>query len=306
MMSMLGTEGINLLAEFIKRVYLKYYIRAAKALTFLPRTVRCRLAEFLGNLAFYISSEKRDMGLNLIFIKKKADTINYHELKNDIRKTYINFNLCLMDFLTLPAVNGDNIIRMAEIINKHHLDYALSRNKGVILLSAHIGNWELGGVALALCGYTVNAVYLPQGDRNVDDFFINQRTRNGVQIIPLGKSFKTGLRILRDNKILAVLGDLRISDKGVEVKLCDRNVLLPRGPALMAIQTGAAIIPGFTILQDNGTYRVFLEAPIICNDAVNREDEIRAVTQKFAFVLEKYVEQYPRQWFIFRNFWETS
>jgi len=110
---------------------------------------------------------------------------------------------------------------------------------------------------------------------------------------------------LKENRILAILGDRIFTEKGMKVEFMGREVLFPRGPATLAIKTGAEFIAGFLIMKENG-YRMFfreIEKPPF---HLSEEEKIKLLTQKGATIIEEVILSHPSQWLNFSNVWEKS
>ncbi|MCM8781393.1 MAG: hypothetical protein NC908_05675, partial [Candidatus Omnitrophica bacterium] len=142
-----------------------------------------------------------------------------------------NFAKYLVDFFRFSKLDIDYIRRNVKIQNQHYIDDALKENKGVITLTAHIGNWELGGVIIALLGYPFWAVALPHKHKKINDFFNRQRKIKGINVIPLGNAVRRCLRLLEENKIVGLVGDRDFTENGMVVDFLGKPTILPVGPA---------------------------------------------------------------------------
>ncbi len=234
---------------------------------------------------------------------------------NAARDMFHNFSKYLADFLFISQLNKYNWKKWVKTVNKENFDNAYRKNKGIIALTAHIGNWELGGTILSLMGYPISAIVLPQRNRAINNIFLKQRLAKGLKSIFLGQNLIEGVRRLKRGEVLAILGDRNIGfskntrDKtankatGVEVEFFGRKTYFPKGPAILAYWTQALILPGFTIRNKNNKYTLHFERPIQVKRCKDKEEFIRINTQKIATVIEKYVRLYPEQWCVFEEVW---
>jgi lauroyl/myristoyl acyltransferase len=162
--------------------YLLYRIGQFIALA-VPLKVGYKIAVLCSDTHHLFADKDRRLvqeNLKAIFPNKSAK-----ELKK-IRITMSrNFAKYLVDFFRFEKLDKEFIKKNIRIENIHHFNQALNKGKGVIALTAHLGNWELGGVVIALSGYPFWAVALPHKDKKVDDFFNSQRISKGVNVIPL-------------------------------------------------------------------------------------------------------------------------
>lgn len=280
-----------------------YFYKTLKILyNLLPSSVSYIIARWIGNVVFFIAKSNRKKVENNL---RKIQSLNLNKKKSKCmtRKIYQNFNACLVDFLRAQKINKNNIDKIIEFKGLENLDRALGLNKGVIIASGHIGNWELGGIGLAILGYPMNIVYLPHVQKRLDNLFIAQRVAKGERMLRLGTDTKKIFSVLADKEVLVLVSDIDIgnSDTELEVDFLGGKALFPRGPAALAVKTGAAIVPGFNIMRGYGKYTSILEEPIIPEAEENKDAAILSYTQKFATILEGYIKKYPEQWFAFGN-----
>ena len=125
-----------------------------------------------------------------------------------------NFAKYLVDFFRFAKINEKFIKNNVTIKGKENVDEALKKGKGVILVTAHIGNWELGGVVAALLGYNFYAVALDHKNTRVNRLFVKQREMKGVHVISTGVSVRKCFSVLKNKNVLALLGDRNLGQKG--------------------------------------------------------------------------------------------
>lgn len=217
-----------------------------------------------------------------------------------------NFAKYLVDFFRFSKIDKDYIKRYVKIEGREYLDSALAQKRGAIVLSAHLGNWELGGIIMAMLGYPTNAIALSHKDKRINKFFVNQREKKGVKVIPLGSDTIRYFDILAANQIIAILGDRDFSENGVRVDFLGRSINLPKGPAVFCLRAGSPIVPGFMIRDKNDNFRFIFEKPIEPQRTGNTQEDIIQISRKFSTVIERFVRLYPTQWFMFRRFWEEE
>jgi lauroyl/myristoyl acyltransferase len=214
-----------------------------------------------------------------------------------------NFAKYLVDFFRFQELTSDYIVKHIVIEGREHFDEALKQGKGVIVLTAHLGNWELGGVVLGLLGYPFWAVALPHKDKRVNDFFNFQRESKGVKVIPFGRAARMCLNLLQNNKMVALVGDRDFTGRGIPVDFFGKPALFPEGPAAFALQTGAPIVPGFMVRKPDDSFLLKIEKTISVEPTGNKQQDILSVTRQFAALFEDYIRRYPDQWYMFKTFW---
>ncbi len=179
-----------------------------------------------------------------------------------------------------------------------HLDRFLRRGGGAIILTAHLGNWELGGVVLTRLGYPLSVVAWPHAAPATNLLFDHQRARCGVQTIPSGAgSAEACIRALRAGRLVALVSDRLFLGDGQPVRLCGAVVQMPRGPATLSLRTHSPIVPTFFVRSGPGAGRLVCDPPIEPVEG----DTVATMTQAYAAVIERYVTQYPTQWLHFQR-----
>lgn len=274
--------------------YILYRIGQVIALH-LPLKIAYKLAVFLSDLRYIFAHKDRravEENLKAIFPEKSERQICKIRLR-----MFRNFAKYLVDFFRFPKLDMEYIKRNIKIENIHYIDEALAAGKGVITVTAHLGNWELGGTVIALLGYPLWAVALPHKHKKVDNFFNFQRESKGIKIIPLGKAARTCLNILRENKVVALVGDRDFSGMGLTIDFFGKLTLLPEGPAAFSLKTGATIVPGFMLRNKDDSFTLKFEKPL------NDDKDLLKLIEQYKIIIEDYIRKYPDQWYMFRRFW---
>lgn len=284
--------------------YILYRIGQFIALN-LPLKIAYRVAVFFSDVHYIFADKDRFLvleNLKAIFPQKPVK-----ELKEIRLQMTRNFAKYLVDFFRFENIDEEYVRKNIKIENQHYIDESLARKKGVIVLSAHIGNWELGGVTVALLGYPIAVVALSHKYKKVNDFFVRQRESKGVGVIPFERAVKQCLSALSENKLLGLVGDRDFTQRGVIVDFFGKPTLLPMGPAGFALKTGAAILPAFMVRNHDDSFTLRLEKPIIYKSSRkngSKNNNLHEVICGYKIILEDYIRKYPDQWYMFRQFWQ--
>ncbi len=284
-----------------------FYKSASFLVNHLPLEFCYRLAVRIGDIyCLFARSNRRAIKSNLTHIFN--GNIDKKKLNFYIRQTFREFSKYLVEFLFFPQLSVENIDRFIKIENADYIEEALKNGNGVIILTAHFGNWELGGITMGLKGYPISAVALDHRDSEVNRFFLNQRKSKGENIIRLGFGMRQCFDILRENKILALVGDrdFNHSETGLKVNFCGQETLscIPMGAAKLALKTGAAIVPGFVVRDEKNMCRLTFSPSLKITETGNKEKDIKSIMEDFFNVFKKHILQYPYLWFLFRPLWE--
>jgi len=272
---------------------------------FLALTFPLRLVYFLGAslagiyycLAFH---DRRFVKANLriIFPEKSS-----RELRKISRMVFRNFAKYLVDFFRFERLDRAYIDKNIKLENLHYFDQALAKGKGVVVLTAHLGNWELGGVVIAQLGYPFWAVALPHKNKKVNDFFDGQRNRKGVKVIAMGKAVRSCITEIRNNHMVALVGDRDFSEKGIVLDFFGKPMHFPEGPAALSLMTGASIVPGFMLRNPDDSFTLRIEKPVEFTPSGNKEKDLADLIGVYKNIIQDYVRKYPEQWYVFRKFW---
>lgn len=256
-----------------------------------------RVATFLSLLKYHLSPrDRRAVVGNLMRILPASQQA---EINQYAKESFVHFGKYLFEFFRFSLLTKENLSSFIRMEGLKHIERALEKGRGVIILTAHIGNWELGGVAMSLLGYPFVAVALPHRHRKVDAFFNFQRQRLGAVVIPsLGPAVRRIYDALKHNKMIALVGDRDFANTGKRMEFLGATKIIPRGPAVLALKTGAAIVPAFVIRQKDDTSILEFLEPIDCPQEEN------AILAACTRVIEKKIRQYPDQWLMFREFWK--
>jgi KDO2-lipid IV(A) lauroyltransferase len=153
---------------------------------------------------------------------------------------------------------------------------------------------------LAGMGYPINAVALKQPSAKLNDFFQAYRRQRGMAIIPFGHAAGGLIQALRRNELVALVADRDYSRRNDFVSFCGASACLPRGPAWLAANTGAPVVPGFMLRQPGDTFILRMYPPVIPGSGMGRE----AIQKRICEVLENAVCENPSQWFMFEKVWD--
>jgi len=259
----------------------------------LPPTMAFRLADYLGDRHWRRQTADRELvQANLAAaLRRPAD-----EMRPLAREVFRHFGRYLVEFLS----SHRRRMSYVSVEGREHLDEAARRGRGAILLSAHLGNWELAGVAVRRLGYPISAVALPHGSARVDGMFNRQRRRCGIDGIPLGpRAAGECLKALRQGQFVGLVGDRRFGSRGVTVSLFGKPVALPRGPCVLSARAKAPLIPVFLLREGPWKFRFCIETPLGPVRSAADEQEMRSVMQAYGSVLEREITRAPTQWLFF-------
>ncbi|HSE63377.1 MAG TPA: lysophospholipid acyltransferase family protein [Thermoanaerobaculia bacterium] len=213
-----------------------------------------------------------------------------------------------LDFLHFATRPPEEAARLVEsVVGYSRITDGRDRGNGVLLLTAHLGNWEVGGLMLAEMREPIHVVLVPDIFPAVERSRRALHARAGIHEIRVDRSHAPTLAVLRalkDNGIVAMQGDRDFSNTGIAVPFFGRDAYFPRGPFLVAMATAATVLPAFIVRVPDGRYRAIVEEPLPIDRGRDREVALKTNVERYVAILERYVAAHPEQWYCFYPFWE--
>jgi len=263
-----------------------------------------RLGAAAGRLMRHISPRHYRIALanlRLAFGEEKQE----RELHEIARACYTHLGQCLMEFIRLPRLPREDIKRMAELHGAEHIEAALAQGKGAILLTGHLGNWEIVGARLAAEGYPVVAIARAQRDSTVTDYILRTRQATGMKIYHRESAVRASLTALRSNELVGVLIDQNAGAEGVFVDFFGRLASTASGTAVFALRTDAPVLPTFGYRKADDRHVVMLEPPVPVIRTGDHKQDVLQNTARYTKIVEAKIRAHPEQWFWLHKRWKS-
>lgn len=225
------------------------------------------------------------------------------EVRRLVRANFEHLGTTAAEFLGLESARPEELEARVRFEGVEHLEAARSLGKGAFLLTGHVGNWELAGAAMGARGYPFAAVGKRLGNPRVDRRVIELRERFGGRIIPHRRAVSQVMRGLARGELIAFLMDQRPREQeAVASVFFGRPVATNQGLALLALKTGAPVVPVFDERTGDGHVLRFLPA-LEAPEEGTREERILRYTAAFDATIEAAVRRRPEQWFWIHRRW---
>jgi KDO2-lipid IV(A) lauroyltransferase len=215
-----------------------------------------------------------------------------------LRRAWQNFALGVLDTMASLHTPSERIVATITLEGEEHLKQALAKGKGVIALSAHLGAFTLIGARLAAAGYSFSVVVKHPNDARFARVMTGYRAQIGVNTIsakPRQEAVRGILKALRKNGIVLVIAD-EFKSGGVEVTFMGQKAAAPRGPASLALRTGAVTLPMFAPRAPDGSVALRIGPEIAPARHEDVEASVAATTRLFTSHIEAAVRRFPDQW----------
>ena len=267
-----------------------------------PRGV-ARVGEVLGELFLTLGRRRREiLRFNLDLAYPATEPAERRRLAKDVSR---HFGRVSLDALRIHRLEPDELLHEVDVVGFDHAAAAASRGRGIIYLSAHLGLWEVAGLAGGLVRpETILAVNRPLDNPLLEAEVTRFRGRFGN--VPLGKRniLRAILRHLADRGAVGFLIDQRVNpDVGVEVPFFDQPTWTHPILARVARKTRAPVVPVCALWEGPGRYSMRLFEPIFPDELAEEELSDVSLTARFSAVTERMIRQRPEQWLWFHDRW---
>ena len=203
-----------------------------------------------------------------------------------------------------------DLIRQRVILeNKEHLLAAARKGRGVILVSAHFGNFPLMLARLSLEGFHAGGIMRHMRDQRVEQLFLQKRKRLKIRTIyanPRKACVEDSIRALRNNELLFIPLDQNFGTGGIFVDFFGRKAATATGPVVLAMRTKAAILPCFVVRNSDDTHKIIFEPEFLLQKSPDHKENIQANIQKLTDIIESYIRRYPAEWGWIHRRWKTQ
>ncbi len=223
------------------------------------------------------------------------------------RNTFGYIADCQVDLYRLVGRPPNEVASMIDVRGVENLEAARRLRRGVIIVTAHLGNYELGAACFAALGYPVHGV-VEDVEPEILALLEQYRTATGMRTLSRNRGARDAYRVLKSGEILLLVADRVIGDTSdaIELPFCEGRRAVPKGPAQLSLATGAPIVVGIAVRTPDGPrrYRIVLEPPIMPDGT--EPDAASTLTRKVTDRLAAAVREYPDQWFVFQPGWKTG
>ena len=270
----------------------------------LPLWLGYRVAAAVAEICYHFFHRKRRaLNENLAWVLGSSDR---RQVDAVARRAFRNFGKFVIDFIHFPAMSREEVRRRLVFSQWAELDEAVGSGRGVLIVTMHLGVWDLGAAALAAYDYPIHAIADSFRYQRMNDLVHGSREKLGMKVIPMDRVGPGVFRALKRGEILAMLVDTPLPGQAITVDFLGAPAEVSAVPARIALRTGAWVVPAMVL---RGPERDTIIRPIIDVHTVryeptgDEERDVRALTQLIVSALEPFVREHPEQWYIFHRAW---
>ena len=271
----------------------------------LPRRLAYALAIVIARFAYIFAGRaRRNLRENL---RAALPEVSDDQLRLITWNNFRNHSKAYADLMRLPRARVEELRQLLHVEGMEHLEAARARGHGVLVISAHMGSWE---VAAAIWSATIAPVSLFAEElepQELYDWYRRTRARLGISVLPLSRSgLKQVVRALEAGEMVVTAIDRDILGSGMLIDFFGRPAHIPEGPAALALRKGTPLLPVCVYRLPDDTYQAVGYPPIVAEPTGDRELDLRRVMEKLVAHLEEIIRAHPDQWHMPHAIWEGA
>jgi KDO2-lipid IV(A) lauroyltransferase len=300
--------GSSRLAQAFYRVYLSFWIPLlARASTWWPPALMYWIARWLVIVPFGLLRPKygRAVRGNLSRVLSLPD--DHPQVRRAAWRMMFEHAYHWIDFFRWSQLPAERLVaNVAVVEGEEHFDAARASGRGIVIVTAHMGNPEVGAIAIGKRFAPVHVLYWRDRFAPAEEFRTRMRALGNVSGIAVDASplsVVPALRVLREAGIVAAHADRDFNDQGWRFDFFGAPAPFPPGPFLLAERAGALLLPSFFLLEPDRRFRVVFHEPLDLAGAGPADARVRAAIERWLVVLERVVRAHSEQWFTFYPFW---
>lgn len=279
------------------------YALAARIMPLIPPSVGYALCSVFGAIAGPWLPAWHNIQRNLLIVMPDASAA---ERARAGRRVVISIAKNYFDLFRFPGLTHQQRAASVVFTGAEHVERALADGRGVLVVSAHTGNYS-AVVPLAALRFDVEVLLIVEhlADPRVQDVVNSMRRTAQVNVVELGPAAgRAVLRALRNNQIVVLGADRALAEQQITVDFFGRPTPIPSGPAALALRFGAPVVPGHPMRRSDNRAWVHLDPPIQFDRSGDSRRDLHDAAQKIAYHMQAYILRDPSQWTIAQAMWD--
>ena len=285
---------------------LMYYVISGvfAGLSYLPVSLAYGIGGRLGILAHVVLGRRRHIARQNVALAL-GDQMTVAAQRDLVVQSFRGLGWHLIDFCRMRRLTPQRFSHICAMDGFDHLQALLSRQKGVLVISAHFGSWELAGAVALQLDWPTHMIMRPPKHSGFRQVVERYRRRAGFGLIPHREAFARSVRVLKRGEIVVVLMDQSsLRRESVEVEFFGVKTFTSKGPALIAMRSGCPVIGAFLVREEPGQHRLVFTPEIPVQRTNDLSRDIEDNTRAFNRVIESYIRRYPDHWFWLHRRWK--
>jgi Kdo2-lipid IVA lauroyltransferase/acyltransferase len=280
-------------------------VAVARALGRIPLSTARRLAGGIAAVVYALFGRLRRVGERNLTMA--LPELSASERKQILHNVYRHLGWQLVEFCRMPRYTAENVSGWIRTKGLEHFLAARARGKGVLVLTGHLGAWELSSFYHSLQGYSMGIVIRRLDNRYLDTFVNDIRCLHGNYVLHKDDFARGLMTAMRKGETVGILMDTNITPpQGVFAHLFGIDACTGSGLAHVAVKTGAAVLPGFLLWEpEEKRYVLHFGPELVIARTHQPKEDVLALTQQCNDVLESWIRRYPDQWLWIHRRWKT-
>lgn len=281
----------------IEFILFKFFVKLTH---WLGRKKSLRLAEILGKFFYNYIPIRKDVvlkNLSLAFPEKSAAEIDRLAGLN-----YVHFLKTFFDVFLMDKFDEERLMTNINVVGLELLREEYNKGNGVIILTGHFGNWEVGAVATGIAsGVSINVLTKQQRNPYVTEWMDNLRQKFGNRVSNLGTGVRSLFKTLKEGGMIGIVGDQRGPKESERIAIFGQPTAFYNGFASIIAKSASPVVVAIMSRQPDDSYVLEFQKMEYSTEG---ENPVLNIVQQYATILEKYIRKYPEQWFWMHNIWK--
>jgi KDO2-lipid IV(A) lauroyltransferase len=298
------TKKRSKISDFVQYVGLRAFVAIIQ---FLPLNISMLVGRSLAYAGYLVDRKRRKIAEENLR-KAYGEELSVLMIQDIIRRSYFHLASVGIDFIKLPRiVNDNNWQQYFEVEGLEHAKKAWEEGKGIILVTGHVGNWEVLGCAMKfLFRQPVHSIAKHMENTYNDRLLTQLREDGGQKIIFTENASRAILRVLKSNQLLGILIDQHVRENNVFVDFFGQKAATTRSVATLSLKTDAPVIMLFARRLEGGyRFKVTLGKPVEIEKTGDLEKDIFNLTQRCTNIIESRIRERPHEWLWIHRRWKT-
>ena len=267
-----------------------------------PRPAMLALGSAIGTLGYWADHGRRHVALDNLRLAY-GDTLGPRETRRIARGCFRHFARITLDTVACSRLSSDAMRRLVDYEGLEHIRAAYERGRGVLLFSGHYGHWELTALMQGWLGLPLTLITRPLDNPYLERRLAAVRSRSGNRVVHRRNAVREMLRSVRERIGVAILIDQDARRDGIFVPFFGHPAATIPTLALLALRTGAAVVPTFSV-PDGRRYRIVYEPPVSVVATGNLDADVARLTEKFTAIIERRIRERPEVWLWLHRRWK--
>ncbi|MBF8296683.1 MAG: hypothetical protein HW389_3228 [Bacteroidetes bacterium] len=261
------------------------------------------LGRNLGAFVFDFTGYRKEVTLGNLrraFPEKSDD-----EIAQIARGAYKNVGITLFEILWYPRMSREQVSESMHFDHPDVVRNAYKKGKGLLILTAHFGNWELlGGCLVVEFGFPVAGIARTQANRLVDRSLNERRLRFGNKVIPMETSLREVMRALRAGEAVGIVADQAAPKENVQIEFFGTKLPTHQGPSVFSLKMGSPLVAVFSVRRPDGSYDAYVEEVPSADLKEYNDENVTELTRRHVKITEDFIRRFPDQWMWMHKRWK--